>query len=88
MKATILAAGGAPTGQTRVFDVVRGAPWPAIYPGRVLRNAFSARWNGRDEELAADQKQRGKAYLSTDPNDFSARVVWTCEGVDLINDVP
>ena len=46
MQAATIAAGGDQTEQTRVFDVVRGAPWPAIYPGRALRNAFSARWNG------------------------------------------
>ena len=43
MKAAALAAGGDQTQQTRVFDIVRGAPWPAIYPGRALRNAFSDR---------------------------------------------
>ena len=42
MKAAALAAGGDQTQQTRVFDIVRGAPWPAIYPGpriaqRILR---------------------------------------------------
>jgi nitronate monooxygenase len=88
MKAATLAAGGDQTEQTRVFDVVRGAPWPAIYPGRALRNAFSARWNGREEELALDQKQQEPAYLSTAADDFSTRVVWAGEGVDLINDIP
>jgi nitronate monooxygenase len=87
MKATTLAAGGDQTEQTRVFDLVRGVPWPAVYPGRALRNAFSTRWNGREEELADDEKQ-AKAYLSTAPNDFSTRVVWAGEGVDLINDIP
>ena len=88
MKAATLAAGGDQTEQTRVFDVVRGAQWPAIYPGRALRNAFSARWHGREEELAADQKQQEEAYLSTAPYDFSTRAVWSGEGVDLINDIP
>lgn len=88
MKAVTLTAGGDQTEQTRVFDVVRGAPWPAIYPGRALRNAFSARWNGREDDLALDQKQQETAYLSTAPDDFSARVVWAGEGVDLINDIP
>jgi len=87
MKATTLAAGGDQTEQTRVFDLVRGVPWPAVYPRRALRNAFSTRWNGREEELADDEKQ-AKAYLSTAPNDFSTRVVWAGEGVDLINDIP
>jgi nitronate monooxygenase len=34
MKAAAVAAGGDDTAQTRVFDVVRAAPWPAIYPAR------------------------------------------------------
>ena len=88
MKARTLAAGGDETEQTRVFDVVRGAPWPAIYPGRALRNAFSARWNGQEDALAADQKQQEAAYLATTPDDFSTRVVWAGEGVDLVQDIP
>ena len=88
MKAATLAAGGDQTEQTRVFDVVRGAPWPAIYPGRALRNAFSARWNGREETLAAHQPEQEKIYLAAADNDFTTRVVWAGEGVDLINDIP
>ena len=88
MQAATLAAGGDQTEQTRVFDVVRAAPWPAIYPGRALRNAFSARWNGREDELAADQPAQEKAMLATAQYDFSARVVWAGEGVDLIDDIP
>jgi nitronate monooxygenase len=88
MKTATLVAGGDETEQTRVFDVVRGAPWPAIYPGRALRNAFSARWNGREDELAADQAGQEKAWLATAADDFSTRVVWAGEGVDLIDDIP
>ena len=88
MKAATLAAGGDQTEQTRVFDVVRGAPWPAIYPGRALRNAFSARWNGHEDALAADQPAQEKAWLATATDDITARVVWAGEGVDLIDDVP
>ena len=87
MKAAALAAGGDQTEQTRVFDVVRGAPWPAIYPGRALRNAFSARWHGREEALAADRQAQETAYLATAPDDFATRVVWAGEGVDLVNDI-
>jgi nitronate monooxygenase len=88
MKAETLAASGDQTEQTRVFDIVRGAPWPAIYPGRALRNAFSARWNGQETALAADQKGEESAYLATAADDFATRVVWAGEGVDLINDIP
>src|SRR3954452_4483166 len=58
MKDAALAAGGDQTQQTRVFDVVRGAAWPEIYPGRALRNAFSAQWHGKEAALAADQQSQ------------------------------
>jgi len=87
MKRATLAARGDQTRQTRVFDIVRGAPWPAIYPGRALANAFSDRWHGNEDALAADQPDQEKAYLATGENDFDTRVVWAGEGVDLVNDI-
>src|SRR4051812_34007845 len=66
MKATTVAAGGDQTAQTRVFDIVRGAAWPAIYPGRALRNAFSARWHGHEDALAAESPEAKAAYLAVD----------------------
>jgi nitronate monooxygenase len=88
MKAAALAAGGDQTMQTRVFDIVRGAPWPAIYPGRALRNAFSTEWHGREDDLAARQAEVEQAYLATAPDDFTKRAVWAGESVDLVNDIP
>ena len=88
MKAAALAAGGDQTMQTRVFDIVRGAPWPAIYPGRALRNAFSAEWHGREDDLATRQAEVEKTYLVAAPDDFAKRVVWAGESVDLVNDIP
>jgi len=88
MKDAALSAGGDQTEQTRVFDIVRGSPWPAIYPGRALRNAFSNNWNGREDELVADQPAQEKTYLATAPDDFATRVVWAGESVDLVRDIP
>jgi nitronate monooxygenase len=88
MKEAALSAGGDQTEQTRVFDIVRGSPWPAIYPGRALGNAFSGRWHGREDELAADQPAQEKAYLATAADDFATRVVWAGESVDLVKDIP
>ena len=88
MKSVTLAAGGDQTEQTRVFDVVRGAAWPAMHPGRALRNEFSARWNGHEEALAADRQAQESNYLGTATDDFATRVVWMGEGVDLIKDIP
>ena len=84
----MVASGGDQTAQTRVFDIVRGAPWPAQYPGRALRNDFYQRWHGNEEQLQVQQADAEKSYLATKSDDFSARVVWAGEGVDLVKDVP
>jgi nitronate monooxygenase len=88
MKQKAVEAGGDQTAQTRVFDIVRGAAWPAIYPGRALRNDFFAQWHGREEALAAEQKTVEPAYVASPANDFTQRVVWAGEGVDLVRDIP
>ncbi len=88
MKEKAVASGGDDTAQTRVFDIVRGAPWPAIYPGRALRNDFFDRWHGKEEVLAGEQKQVESTYLAAPATDFSQRVVWAGEGVDLVRDIP
>jgi nitronate monooxygenase len=88
MKEKALASGGDQTAQTRVFDIVRAAAWPAIYPGRALRNDFYDQWHGKEEVLAGQQKQVEGQYLASHANDFAQRVVWAGEGVDLVRDIP
>ena len=87
MKGRLIVASGDETEQTRVFDVVRNAPWPSQYPGRAVRNAFSARWHPSEDELRGNRDQVEKNYLATPADDFSTRVVWSGEGVDLIKEV-
>jgi nitronate monooxygenase len=88
MKEKAVASGGDQTAQTRVFDIVRGAAWPHIYPGRALRNDFFDRWHGKEEALQGQQKQAEAGYLASPATDLSQRVVWTGEGVDLVRDIP
>jgi nitronate monooxygenase len=88
MKEKAVASGGDQTEQTRVFDIVRAAPWPSIYPGRALRNDFVEQWHGKEQSLEAQQKQVEAAYLATSANDFGQRAVWAGEGIDLVRDIP
>ncbi len=88
MKSRVIEAGADQTAQTRVFDIVRGAPWPAQYPGRALRNDFYRRWHGQEESLEAARADTEKSYLGTRPDDYATRVVWAGEGVDLVRDAP
>ena len=86
-KAVLAEASGDQTGQTRVFDIVRGSAWPSIYPGRALRNAFSEQWHGRETALAGDAAVQ-EAYRAVPENDYAQHPVWAGEGVDLIRDAP
>jgi nitronate monooxygenase len=88
MKERAVASGGDQTAQTRVFDIVRAAPWPAIYPGRALRNRFFDQWHGKEEALEKQQKEVEASYLAGPDDNFDRRVIWAGEGVDLVRDVP
>ena len=87
-KQRIVAAHGGLTSRTRVFDVVRRLGWPEANTGRALRNRFLARWDGRENELAAALESEHAAYLDAVRRaDFDTAVVWAGEAVDLIKDV-
>lgn len=88
LKRGAVSAGGDETEQTRVFDIVRGAPWPAHFPGRVVRNDFFRRWHGREAELTVERDAANAEYEACAPDDLSTRVLWAGEGLDLINDTP
>ena len=88
MKEKVVASGGDQTAQTRVFDIVRGAAWPDIYPGRALRNEFFDRWHGGEASLESRQTEVEASYLASDADDFGQRVVWAGESVDLVRDIP
>jgi len=53
----VLAATADDTVRTTVYDRVRGAPFPEGIADRVLRNAFTAAWEGRAGEIAERQSE-------------------------------
>ncbi len=67
---------------------MRAAAWPAIYPGRALRNDFFERWHGHEDRLTEQQKEVDAHYSATAPDDLGQRVVWAGESVDLVHDIP
>jgi nitronate monooxygenase len=87
-KRRIVAAHGGDTARTRVFDIVRGYPWPRENCGRALRNRFMDRWDGRESDLtAAAESERAAYQAAAHDGDFDTAVVWASEAVDLINNV-
>jgi nitronate monooxygenase len=74
--------------RTRIFDIVRGYPWPPEFSGRALRNDFVARWHGAEGRLAevrADES--GRYHAAARAGDCDTAVVWASEAIDLIGGI-
>jgi nitronate monooxygenase len=88
-KQHILEADETGTVHTRVFDLAQGIPWPEEFPGRALRNGFTARWHGREEDL---QTQRSSAAMelreASETDDLSGAFVYAGQAVGLVHDLP
>jgi nitronate monooxygenase len=83
----ILAGAGEDTERGRVLDIGRGAAWPARYPGRALRNAFTDQWRGREAELERDDAARTACRAGVERGDPDFVPVWASEAIDLITEV-
>lgn len=86
MHAAALAACGDDTIRSSVMDLARKLDWPQRYTARVLRNAFTERWHGREEELLAvadaEAVKYRQAWLDSDPDNSNTFIG---EAVGLID---
>jgi len=88
-KARLVTAVGDGTIRSILFDIARRNVWPAPYTGRVLRNAFSERWQGREAELLQHQADEAARYEAARvAGDYDTAAVIAGEAVDLIGDIP
>lgn len=88
-KQRIVEASGDRTIRGILFDIARRNVWPAPYAGRVLKNAFSERWRGREAELLQHQDEEAARYTKArEAGDFETAAVIAGEAVDLISDIP
>ncbi len=88
-KNRIVSASGDDTIRGILFDLARRNVWPAPYTGRVLRNAFSERWRGRETELLQHQQVEADRYAQARTSgDFDVAAVIAGEAVDMIGDIP
>ena len=72
-----------------IFDAVHGYTWPDGITGRALRNDFTARWHGRERELAGSiDGEMARYRAAAGQGDTDTAVIFTGEGADLIDDVP
>lgn len=87
-KARLVEAGGDDTLRTRIFDIVRGIPWPAPFTGRALKNAFTARWHGHEAELERDIAAQLPDYdQAVREQNHEIALAWAGEAVDFVRRV-
>lgn len=88
-KERIVAASGDSTIRSILFDIARRNVWPAPYTGRVLRNAFSEKWRGREAELMQHQTEEAARYdKARQDGDYETAAVIAGECADMIADIP
>ncbi|MDE2375734.1 nitronate monooxygenase [Bradyrhizobium sp.] len=81
----IVEASGDETIRTTIVDIARQIPWPRGFTARVRRNAFTARWHGREDLLEQSAAVEGpryrQAFAEGDPDNAA---VWFGEAAGLI----
>jgi nitronate monooxygenase len=84
----VVEAGETETVYTRVFDVAQGIPWPTQYHGRALSNAFTARWDGREGELAGDEEAKRAFQKARADEDYAgSALLYAGQSVGVIERV-
>jgi nitronate monooxygenase len=87
-QAAALSASGDDTVKTSTTDIVRYRHWPDRFKIRVLRNAFTDRWHGREEALRDALEKEAAAYqaaLAAGDAENTSPIVG--EGIGLIHAV-
>jgi nitronate monooxygenase len=94
MHAAALAASGDDTIRSSVMDLARRLDWPERYTARVLRNTFTERWHGREDELLAvaeaEAAKYRQAWLEGDPdnaNTFIGEAVGLIDAIEPAGDI-
>lgn len=79
----ILSARETETVLTHVFDRVQGLAWPDAYPGRALRNRFTDRWHGHEEDLGPSSE----AYhtFHRERGNYDIDYIYAGQAVGLVN---
>ncbi len=84
-RARIAAARETETILTNLFDRVQEFPWPARFGGRALRNNFTDRWHGRDDELLNDPAALAAFHAAKRENDYDLANIYAGQSAGLVD---
>ncbi|MEO1793727.1 MAG: nitronate monooxygenase [Pseudomonadota bacterium] len=84
-----IAADGDATLRSSVMDIARRLDWPKRFTARVLRNAFTDQWHGREDALiAASDREAARWSEAWDAGDVTVANTFVGEAAGLIHDRP
>jgi nitronate monooxygenase len=84
-KARVVNASGGDTVLTDLFDIATGMPWPDGVSGRAIRNQFSQRWEGREDELRAWAAEHRDEYRNLEPAvETAEKAIWAGEAASFV----
>lgn len=87
-KERVLGAGTDETVLTRAYDLAAAAPFPGGIGDRVLRNAFTDAWHGRDDEVIARRRElQARVAAASETGDARLAPVRAGSAVGLIRTV-
>jgi len=87
-KARVIEATGDDTVLTDVFDIVAGRPWPEGVSGRAIRNRFSQRWVGHEDELRAWAAEHGDEHRALGPDaEVDEQAIWAGEAAGFVTEM-
>jgi nitronate monooxygenase len=70
---------------TSVFDRANRLGWPPQFPGRALRNRFTAEWHGREEELVASTDEMARFRDAADRKDYDITSIFAGQAIGLVS---
>ena len=72
---------------TSVYDRLQDKGWPAEFRARAIRNAFGARWTGREDELGAGTKPREEFIEARATQDYDIAHIYAGQSIGMLDAV-
>jgi nitronate monooxygenase len=85
-KERIAAANESDTILTTVFDRASQLAWPPYHPGRALRNQFSDKWHGREDELTGNPEELARFRQGAKDRNYDITSIYAGQAVGLMSE--
>lgn len=82
----LIAAKETDTIHTTVFDRANRLGWPPEFPGRALRNAFTQKWDGREQELMSHADEIARFRAGAEGKDYDITSIYAGQAVGLLKE--